>query len=205
MEIFAAVELERPGIIHAVEIMICLQFGAHAVDLPSLDFGIEVFAERLQPADQGISGLDVGDLQRPFAERNARNLLLGGVGPDIFGAFLRQRPEFAGIFETDAGDQFADRKTVTRHHRAELVAGGVPADVAALKHGDAGAEPCGLQRHCEAGQPRPDHADIDIQIERKPRARRRLGGIGPVGRACESFVHIVFLRTDRALVTLSRA
>ena len=36
--------------------------GADAVDLPALDFGIEVLAEHLQPADQGIAGLAIGDL-----------------------------------------------------------------------------------------------------------------------------------------------
>ena len=183
--------------------MIGLELGADAIDLPALDFGIEILAEHLQPADQGIAGLDIGDLQRALAQRNPRHLRFGRVGPDIFRALLRQRPEFAGVFEADARDQLAEGKSVARHDRAELMAGRVPADMAALEHRDAGAEPRRLQRHREAGKPRPDHADIDIQIERQPRARRRLGGIGSVGRACESLVHIVFLGTDRALVTLS--
>ena len=176
---------------------------AHAIDLPALDFGLEILAEHLQPADQLIAGIDVGDFQRAFAQRDARHQFFGRGGPDIFGALLRQRPEFAGVLEADARDQFADRKAIARHHRAELMAGRIPADMPAFEHGDAGAEPRRLQRHRQPGKPGADHADIDIQIERQPRALRQRRGVGSVGRACGSLAHVVFLRTDRALVTLS--
>src|SRR6266404_3613799 len=71
------------------------------------------------------------------------------------------------------------------------MAGCVPADVPAFENGDAGAQPRGLQRRREAGKPRPDHADIDIQIERKPRALSHRRGVRSVGRACGSLAHIV--------------
>ena len=145
---------------------------AHTIDLPAFDFGFEILAEHLQPADQLIAGIDIGDLQHPFAERDARHQFLGGIGPDLIGALLRQRPEFAGVVEADACDQVADRQAVTRHHRAELVAGCAPADVPALQNGDAGAEARGLQRHREPGKPRADHADVDIQIEGKAQPLR---------------------------------
>ena len=165
MDIFAAVDLKRLRIIDAMKIMPGLELIAHAIDLPAFDFGLEILAEHLQPADQLIADIDIGDLQHALAERDARHQFFGGVGPDQIGALLRQRPEFAGVLEADAFDQVADRQAVTRHHRAELVAGCVPADVPPFEHGDAGAEPRGLQRHREPGKPRADHADVDIQIE----------------------------------------
>ena len=72
----------------------------------------------------------------------------------------------------------------------------------AFEHGDAGAEARGLQRHRQAGKPRADHADVDIEVERQARAKRRVV-VGAVGRTCESLGHVVFLRTAAALVTLS--
>jgi hypothetical protein len=74
----------------------------------------------------------------------------------------------------------------------------------AFEHGDAGAEARRLQRYRETGKARPDHADIDIEVERQARAKGRLV-VGAVGRTCESLGHVVFLRTAAALVTLSRA
>ena len=35
--------------------------------------------------------------------------------------------------------------------------------MAAFEHGDAGAKPRRLQRDRQAGKPRADHADVDIQ------------------------------------------
>src|SRR5260370_40199570 len=77
----------------------------------------------------------------------------------------------------------------------------MPADVPALENGDAGAKPRGFQRHREPGNPRADHGDINIQIERKARAVRHRCGILPVRRAGEALAHIVFLRTDLVFVT----
>ena len=185
MDIFAAVDLECLRIIHAVEIAVGLELGAHAVDLPALDFGLEILAEHLQPADQGFAGIDVGDFQRAFAQRDARHQLFGRGGADIVGALLRQRPELAGVFQPDALDQVADRKAETRHHRAELMAGGIPADMAAFQHRDAGAKPRGLQRHRQPGKPRPDHADIDIEVERQPRAKRQRLVVWPLSALVE--------------------
>ena len=65
---------------------------AHAIDLPSLDFGLEIRAQRLQAADQRFAGVDIGNFQRALAERNAGHCLLGGGGANIVGAELRQRP-----------------------------------------------------------------------------------------------------------------
>ena len=73
----------------------------------------------------------------------------------------------------------------------------------AFEHGNAGAEARGLQRHRETGKTGPDHADIDIQVERQTRAKGRVV-VGAVGRTCESLGHVVFLRIAAVLVTLSR-
>ena len=80
----------------------------------------------------------------------------------------------------------------------------VPADVPAFENRDAGPKPRGLQRHRQPGKPRPDHGDINIQIERKARAVRHRCGIPSVGRACVGLTHIVFLRADPVLVTFYR-
>ena len=122
----------------------------------------------------------------------------------IHGLAEQARRAGARIFEPDPLDQLADRKTVARHDGTQLIAGRVPADVAALEHGDAGAKPRGLQRHSEAGKPGPDHANIDIEVERKPRTKRCVLDRA-AGATCESFRHGVFLRTAAALVTLSGA
>jgi hypothetical protein len=42
--------------------------------------------------------------------------------------------------------------------------------MAAFEHGDAGAQPSRFARHGEAGKAGADHADIDVEIERQPRA-----------------------------------
>ena len=73
----------------------------------------------------------------------------------------------------------------------------------ALEDGDAGAEARSLQRHRKTGKPRSDHADIDVQVERKTRTKGRVV-VRAVDRTCESFSHVVFLRTATALVTLSQ-
>ncbi len=73
----------------------------------------------------------------------------------------------------------------------------------AFENRDAGAEPRRFQRYREAGEPGPDHTDIDVHIERQPRALAHPCGIGSVDRACGTLAHVVFLRTDQALVTLS--
>ena len=165
VDIFAAVDLERARIIDAVEIACGPELIANAIDLPALDLGLEILAQRLQPADQRFAGIDVGDFQRALGQRDARHRLFGGGGANVVGALLRQRPQLARVLEADALDQVADRKAVARHDRAELMAGRIPADMPAFEHGHAGAEPRGLQRHREAGKPGSDHANVNIQVE----------------------------------------
>src|SRR5258708_13170998 len=109
-----------------MKITIRLELGTHAVELPSLHVSLKILAEHLQPADQLIADIDIGNLQRPLADRNARNQVLRRIGPNQFGSLLRQRPEFAGILEADARDQIAARQRVTRHHSSELMAPAVP-------------------------------------------------------------------------------
>ena len=101
VDVFAAVDLKRLRIIHAVEIMVGPQLGADAIDLPALHFRPEILAEHLQAGDQFVADFDVGHLERAFAERYARHRFLGRIRPDEFGAFARQRPEVAGILEAD--------------------------------------------------------------------------------------------------------
>ena len=197
VDIFAAVDLKRLRIIHAVEITVGLELGAHAIDLPALYFGLKILAEHLQAADQPIADIDIGYFQRAFARAQCpASIASVASGPNIFGAFLRQRPEFAGVFEADARDQIADRNAIARHHRAELMAGCIPADVPAFEHGDAGAEPRGLQRHRQPGKPRADHGDVDIQIEGKPRSFA-------AGRRQISWSHLRPQRSDVALISFS--
>src|SRR5262249_47524734 len=60
VNVFTAVDLERARVIDAVEIASGAELAADAVDLPSLHFGLEILAQRLQPADQRFAGVDVG-------------------------------------------------------------------------------------------------------------------------------------------------
>ena len=113
-----------------------------------------------------IADIDVGNLERALAERNSRHLFLGGVGANKFRALFGQRPKFAGVFKPDAFDQLRKRKPVARHDRAELMAGRIPANVPAFENGDAGTKPRRLERNRETGEPGPDHADIDVEVER---------------------------------------
>ena len=66
-----------------------------------------------------------------------------------------------------------------------------------------GAKARCLQCNRQAGEPCAHDADVDVQIERKPRALARRSFVRSAGRACRNFAHIVFLRIDLALVTLS--
>src|SRR5262249_48333952 len=136
VNIFAAVQLERLRIINAVEIAVRLQLAAHAVDLPAFHLGLEILREHLQPADQLLARVDIRDLEHAIAHADARHQLLGGGGADKIRALPRQRPKLPAVLETDALDQFADRKVEARPHRAELMAGRIPADMPALEHGD---------------------------------------------------------------------
>ena len=92
MDIFAAVDLERLGIIDAVEIAVGLELAAHALDLPALDLGLEILAQHLQPADELVADIDIGDFERALAHGDAGHRLFGGGGADKLGALLRQRP-----------------------------------------------------------------------------------------------------------------
>ena len=122
VDVFPAVDLERARIIDPVEIPSGAELIAHAIDLPSLDFGLEILAQRLQAADQRFAGIDIGNFQRALAERNAGHGFLGGGSANIVGTQLRQRPQFARIVEADALDQFGDRKAISRHYRAKVMA-----------------------------------------------------------------------------------
>ena len=122
VDVFPSVDLERARVMDTVEIPSGAELLAHAIDLPSLDFGLEILAQRLQSADQRFAGVDIGNFQRALTQRNARHGFLGGGGANIVGAQLRQRPQFARIVEADALDQFADRKAISRHDRAKLMA-----------------------------------------------------------------------------------
>src|SRR5882724_7662533 len=73
MDVFAAVELECPRKIHAMEIAIGLEVIANAIDLPTFYISFEILSQHLQPADQLIADIDVGDFKRAFAERHLWN------------------------------------------------------------------------------------------------------------------------------------
>ena len=79
----------------------------------------------------------------------------------------------------------------------------IPANVPAFENGDAGTKPRRLERNRETGEPCPDHADIDVEVERQPRALVQRRAVRSVGLALGSPTHDVFLRTLRILVTLS--
>ncbi|MGY4619677.1 hypothetical protein ACVWZ4_004904 [Bradyrhizobium sp. USDA 4472] len=189
VDISAAVDLERFGVVDAVEITIGLERRANAIDLPALGLGVEILIQHLQPADQPIAGIDVGDLEHAVGEADIRHVFFAGIGAHELGALLGEHPQFDGVLEADALDQLGERQRKTGHHRAELVAGGVPADMAAFEHRDASPEPGRLKRDGKAREPCPDNADIGVKIEGQPDTLAKAGFF--LGHACESLAHSV--------------
>ena len=95
--------------------------------------------------------------------------VLGRGCANIVGALLATAPRVrAHDRSRRARSDSSTGNAVTRHHRAELVTGRIPADVPAFEHGDAGAHPRRFPRHRQPGKPGPDDADIDVEIERQP-------------------------------------
>lgn len=164
VKILAAVDLECGGIVHRVEIAPRLQHLTHALDLPAFDVGAEILTQHLQPADELIADIDVGNLERAVAQGQVRTELLGGMA-DIGRAAARQRPQFARGVEADAGHDVADRQAISRHHRPERMSGGVPSDVFAFEDDNIHALARQFQRCREAGKPGADHTDVDIRIQ----------------------------------------
>ncbi len=81
VDVFVAVDLERPRIIDAVEIAVGPELGADTIDLPALHFRLEILAEGLQPRNQLVAALDIGHLQRALAERDAGESVLRWRSP----------------------------------------------------------------------------------------------------------------------------
>lgn len=166
------------------------ELAAHALNLPALDFGLEIFAQRLQRL------ISVSPTST-FETCSAPSLRpIPGSVPrlrwrDVVSALLREAPELAGILEPDPLDQIADQ-TKARRHRAKLMASGcIPADMAALEHGDAGAKTRGFPCHRQSGKSGADHANIDIEVERQAGAetawRRRQTLVGLVEASLMAF------------------
>jgi len=74
-----------------------------------------------------------------------------------------------------------------------MMTGCIPADVPPLKHGDVGAEPCGLKRDGQTGKARANDTNVNIQVEGEARVVARCCGVSYPGRACGSLAHVVFL------------
>ena len=93
-----------------------------------------------------------------------RTELLGGMA-DIGRAAARQRPQFARGVEADAGHDVADRQAISRHHRPERMAGGIPSDMLAFEDDNVHALARQFQGRRKAGKPGADHTDVDIRIQ----------------------------------------
>jgi len=70
--------------------------------------------------------------------------------------------------EPDARRSARRGNTIARHHGAELVAGRIPADVPAFEGTATLAPRPRPSTRPSGGKPRANHADVDIEIERKP-------------------------------------
>ncbi len=178
-----------------MEVTVGLELIAHPVDLPALHLGFKILGQHLQPADQLVAGIDIGDFQRAIAHVNARHQILAGIGADELGALLRQRPELARAVEAHASDQIAEAQGKARHHRAELMAGGAPAELAAFEHRDARAQPRAFERDRQPGEPAADDANVDIEVEGEPRARPQRGHLEPFRRWSGGLAHAVVSST----------
>ena len=62
-----------------------------------------------------------------------------------------------------------------------------------FEHGNAGAQPRRLERDGQPGKSGADDADVDVEVEGKPRAL--CGGVGSLVYACGSLAHAVFMET----------
>ena len=157
------VQMKRLRIVHGMKVALRLQRRAHALDLPGLDVGAELFGEQLQAADQLVAAVGVGDLQYAVGQRHTRHAFRRRA--DMIDAQLGQPPQLAGIIEAATPDQIGDFATEARRHRAHVVAGRIPGDPPLLQHRHRRTEFGSLERHGEAGDPAADHAHVDIQVE----------------------------------------
>ena len=92
----------------------------------------------------------------------------------IIEAGLRQRPKILGALEADPRDQLVGVGAEARQHEAGIAARRVAGEAAGLQHHDGPAAARHFPRRGQAREPAADDADIDVEIERQLRARRRV-------------------------------
>ena len=195
VDIFAAVDLERLRIIHAVEIAIGPELLAHAIDLPALHFGLEILAKHLQPADQLIADIDIGDFERALARARCP----ASVPRSRWRGQIRRLPWTTTRVRGRLRSRCARS---VRRSEGRSPASPCRADGRMRSSRHAGLR---ARRRWRPAAPPPARPS-GRQARRRPRryrhpdrttaARARAAcGIGSVGRACGSLAHIVFLRT----------
>ncbi len=163
--------MKRLRKMHGVEVAPVHQLLAHLRRRPHLGVGADP-AQTLDIGFDRVGVVGLVDVQPAGDLLDARHAGLVDGAADIIQPALRQRPQLLGVIEPDALDHVVDALGITRQHEAGIAAGRRLGDAAALQHRHRPATRGDLARGGEAGQPRADHADVDVEIVAQPRARR---------------------------------
>ena len=166
------IDRESARIIKPVEIALRPQLLAHPVGRPRLDQRTELAGHqrrlvRLRADVVGFRHMQPAGL----GECRARHAPCGVA--DVFGAGHRSRPQRLGAFEADPLDQRVGAERKSRQHHARVPPGRAPGNALGLQHHHRPAALGNLAGDRQPGQPRADHAEIDIELHGEPRPHRR--------------------------------
>src|SRR5262245_34192625 len=129
---------------------------AHAFNFGTLLGGIVGF-RHMQPA------IDQVNAGHPRVQYRA---------PDILEPLFGQAPKLFGVIETDAFDDVAHIFRKSRKYKTQAASRGCPRDRGRLEHSDRPAPLSNFTGDGETGEPRPDYAHIDIEVDGQSRAVR---------------------------------
>ena len=165
------VDVEGFTVVNGTEISRTVQLLAYPFDWPKFDV-------RTDPAHAfnfaSLLGKIVGFryMQPPIDEVSAGHSRVQDRAPDILESLFRQAPKLFGVIETDAFDNVTDIFGESRKHKTQTAARGCPRDRGRLEHCDRPAPLSNFTGDGETGEPRPDYAHIDIEVDGQARTVR---------------------------------
>ncbi len=148
---------------HGLEIGLGFQLGTNEARGPELHIGTEIAVE-FGIVLQGCGAVGLRHMQPAIALLHCLHVAVGDGLADIVDTALRQGPQFAGGIEADPLDDPVGVLPEARQHKAGIAAGRVPGNAFCFQHRDRPALARDFARGGKSGQPRADHADIDIDI-----------------------------------------
>src|SRR5262245_2647949 len=104
-------------------------------------------------------------MQPPIDEVNAGHPRVQYRAPDILESLFRQTPKLLGVIETDPFDNVTDIFRKSRKNKTQTAARGCPRDRGRFEHSDRPAALSNFAGDGETGEPRADHAHIDVEID----------------------------------------